>query len=302
MNQCLECNQETNNPKFCSSKCAAIFHNRNRVDKCPKKNETKKCKCIGCGEEIEINLRASGKTAKCEICNGKCKHCHGPAKFKLKGGTLCCHKSANQCPEVRKRNSNSIKENHSKGKIPGWNKLRTDYGIITAWNKGLTAYEDKRIQSKYSPEELFSNESYVFGPRKQILLKERGHICEICRLEYWLGEKITLELDHIDGNHFNNVKENLRLICPNCHSQTDTWKGRNSKAGKKKFSDEIMLEIFLQEKNIHKTLLRMKMCPSGANYSMMHNLLVKNNIYREVILDENITLGPVAKLVETHGT
>ncbi|MFA6159158.1 MAG: HNH endonuclease signature motif containing protein [Candidatus Paceibacterota bacterium] len=39
---------------------------------------------------------------------------------------------------------------------------------------------------------------------------------------------LTLEIDHIDGNPENNEKENLRLLCPNCHSQTSTYRGKNA--------------------------------------------------------------------------
>lgn len=52
-------------------------------------------------------------------------------------------------------------------------------------------------------------------------------ICENCSIDEWLGNKISLELDHIDGNNHNNRIENLKLLCPNCHSQTPTWRGRN---------------------------------------------------------------------------
>jgi len=40
----------------------------------------------------------------------------------------------------------------------------------------------------------------------------------------------ALELDHIDGNNKNNTLKNLRWLCPNCHSMTSTWRGRNKKA------------------------------------------------------------------------
>ena len=51
--------------------------------------------------------------------------------------------------------------------------------------------------------------------------------CEICGLTEWLGNKIPLELDHIDGNRYNHSIENLRIICPNCHAQTDNYCGKN---------------------------------------------------------------------------
>lgn len=63
--------------------------------------------------------------------------------------------------------------------------------------------------------------------RKRILLEERGHRCEVCGLTEWMGLPIPIELDHIDGSSDNNTAANLRLICPNCHAQTATYKGSN---------------------------------------------------------------------------
>lgn len=44
----------------------------------------------------------------------------------------------------------------------------------------------------------------------------------------WLGKEITLQVDHIDGNNTNNLRTNLRFLCPNCHAATDTYVGRNT--------------------------------------------------------------------------
>lgn len=67
------------------------------------------------------------------------------------------------------------------------------------------------------------------GPRaiRTYLLKTRVHACEICNTQHWMNQPVPLEVDHIDGNHQNNHEENLRLICPNCHALTPTYKGRN---------------------------------------------------------------------------
>lgn len=55
------------------------------------------------------------------------------------------------------------------------------------------------------------------------------HCCK-CKLEpVWDGSSLTLELDHINGNHTDHRPDNLRWICPNCHSQTVTYKGKNRK-------------------------------------------------------------------------
>lgn len=50
-----------------------------------------------------------------------------------------------------------------------------------------------------------------------------GYKCNRCNLTEWLGDPISLDLDHIDGNNKNNLPYNLRLLCPNCHRQTPTW-------------------------------------------------------------------------------
>jgi DNA-binding CsgD family transcriptional regulator len=53
--------------------------------------------------------------------------------------------------------------------------------------------------------------------------------CEACGITEWLGRDLSLELHHVNGDGLDNRVENLQLLCPNCHSQTDTWGGRNAR-------------------------------------------------------------------------
>jgi hypothetical protein len=61
---------------------------------------------------------------------------------------------------------------------------------------------------------------------KKRLVKENGHYCWDCQTTTWKGYPIPLELDHIDGNNRNNHRNNLRLLCCNCHALTPTWRSR----------------------------------------------------------------------------
>jgi len=58
-------------------------------------------------------------------------------------------------------------------------------------------------------------------------LKERR--CERCGIDEWHGHRVPLELDHINGDRRDNRLANLRILCPNCHSQTETWCARKTK-------------------------------------------------------------------------
>lgn len=68
------------------------------------------------------------------------------------------------------------------------------------------------------------------------LLRVRGNACEGCGLGEWKNPwyqgPIPLEVDHIDGDYKNNSLENLRLVCPTCHSTTETFKARNKGRGR----------------------------------------------------------------------
>lgn len=64
------------------------------------------------------------------------------------------------------------------------------------------------------------------------LARTHGYKCSICGISEWNNQPIVLEGDHVDGNYDNDDPANLRLVCPNCHSQTENFKGRNKGNGR----------------------------------------------------------------------
>lgn len=89
---------------------------------------------------------------------------------------------------------------------------------------------------------LVNNFPYGSDRLKKRLIKEgiKEHKCEECQLTEWMGKPIPLELEHIDGDHFNNLLENLKVLCPNCHANTSTYRGRKQKG--KTFKSKQTLE------------------------------------------------------------
>lgn len=115
--------------------------------------------------------------------------------------------------------------------------------------------------------------------RSRIILEQKGH-CNKCGLSEWLGQSITLELEHKDGNNINDLRENLEILCPNCHSQTSTWRGRNNRGenSKIKLKAEDYANAFLKYKNIKQALISLNLTTKGRSYYMMYKSLNLFNI------------------------
>ena len=91
--------------------------------------------------------------------------------------------------------------------------------------------QSQSVTVKYSLEEiLVENSSYANISRLKQRLVNEGKMeykCQKCGISEWLGKPLTLQLDHINGIHNDHRLTNLRFLCPNCHSQTDTYAGKN---------------------------------------------------------------------------
>lgn len=109
----------------------------------------------------------------------------------------------------------------------------------------------------------------------------RGWKCEKCGRTEWEGQKIPLCIHHIDGNHIKNQIENLQVLCPNCHAQTDNYCGRN-KNKRPPITDEQFIEALRQTTSIRQALQKL-----GINYAAKyyyekaHKLIEENNIIQK---------------------
>ncbi|MEU7114330.1 HNH endonuclease signature motif containing protein [Streptomyces sp. NPDC046182] len=110
------------------------------------------------------------------------------------------------------------------------------YGIDTShFAPAVRSERMRHNQRRRSPEEVLVENASPHARRQRsqrlkAAMLESGveERCALCELEpVWRGEPLPLEVDHIDGDWRNNRIENLRLLCPNCHSSTDTFRGRH---------------------------------------------------------------------------
>jgi endogenous inhibitor of DNA gyrase (YacG/DUF329 family) len=153
--QCLFCQTETNNPKYCSLSCSAKANNR----KFPKRTSKRVPKsCVHCGAAIDFKSQ--------KFCSNRC---------------------------------------------------RADFDWVLRKNQiAQTGVGSGKHLKRY-------------------LIEEYGEVCMECG---W-GERnvasgcVMIELEHIDGNNENNTLSNVKLLCPNCHSLTPTYRSLNIGNGRK---------------------------------------------------------------------
>jgi hypothetical protein len=132
----------------------------------------------------------------------------------------------------------------------------TDDKIIECYNKGISLHQAsselnlttvtlwrraKKLNLKWKDiprvnfnkiptEEILAGnypEYQTFKLKNRLILEGiKNNKCEVCGISEWNSNPINMQLDHIDGDPHNHRLENLRMICPNCHSQTETYCGK----------------------------------------------------------------------------
>jgi predicted restriction endonuclease len=155
-----------------------------------------------------------------------CKKCgveFTPTKGFITTCSWTCRSGREQTEEMSQKKSVANKKHWEDGGVfreMNWKGLNNRPEKI---NITLVKWYLKAEQRILNGERL-SNETI-----KKFLIEKYGHECWGCGATEWQGEKLHLEMDHIDGNKKNNDIDNIRILCPNCHSITPTWRYKNNK-------------------------------------------------------------------------
>lgn len=113
---------------------------------------------------------------------------------------------------------------------------RVFYRFVKRHNIDISALSRNNAARAYTPKVDISlylnNVKPITAYKLRQRLVEAGlkqNKCECCGIDSWLGKELKCQLHHIDGNPNNNNLCNLQMLCPNCHTQTDNFSGKNKR-------------------------------------------------------------------------
>jgi 5-methylcytosine-specific restriction endonuclease McrA len=232
----------------------------------------------------------------CENCNKGHDGTYGSGRFcsiKCARGfsTKTKRKSINAKTSKALKGRNTRKESQGKEKPhicewcgKGYAKGSSLGGHIVRCDKNPDAVTREKLREQKLLEQLSLPWESIpnMGLKRLKIHREQDGKCNRCGIGDWLGETLVLELEHIDGDNKNNSRDNLEFLCPNCHSQTKTWRGRNKNKGKsgKRVSDNDLLEALERELSIRQALLSVGIAAKGGNYERAYRLLATKHSFR----------------------
>lgn len=182
-----------------------------------------------------------------------CKCCKNPIPYEKRVNEFCGHSCSavyNNTGRVRKVKDEDLDTSQARKrryKVIESADQKTKFVLVTncvncniemaEFSGSTRKYCSLQCQQDFAMEERF-RDWYEFGkhfqnkPIRNFLKIWKGYYCECCGISEWNGKEITLEVEHIDGNSENSSPENVCFLCPNCHSQTPTYKAKNMGNGR----------------------------------------------------------------------
>lgn len=164
------------------------------------------------------------RTKRYNISPSKCSRCSTALCYKQRHNQYCSHSCS------AKSNNEKRGTPHKGNCLKCSKKLENDHR--TKFCSRLCYSEYRKAQRL---EEMNSAEDLSRWDKKTVrnyLIEKGNHTCSICNTKEWLNQPVPLVMDHINGDPYNNHRDNLRIVCAMCDAQLPTYKGRNKGNGR----------------------------------------------------------------------
>lgn len=191
----------------------------------------------------------------CPICNKKHDGTFGSGKYCNRK----CSNTRKHSEETKKKISEKVKGNP----LCGWRK-----------GKKISEDEKRKISETKRKKRLEMNFDDIkdWSSKRIRIIEEQEGKCFECGISEWNGKSISLEIEHLDANRNNNKRSNLIALCPNCHSQTKTW--RRNKI-KKRFTDEEIYKKYLESNRDFSLTLKSLNYAQGSNWNRLKDIVIR---------------------------
>ncbi len=197
-----------------------------------KKTSTRTIFCNRECDSLEREQKKQQRRQEYENSPKRCARieCPNPLPYENRKGKFCSHSCSAKISNFGTVRFKGIQ----KFRFDGTNNFREakkNYCPFCSKRLALSAKICKDCKKKNKKDARYKKieDGEMEHPRiiKSYLTEKFGHICSKCKRDEWEGEKIPLEMDHIDGNPSNNTLKNCRILCRNCHGLTETFGSKN---------------------------------------------------------------------------
>ena len=216
----------------------------------------------------------------------KCGESFTPEKGLLNYCSLQCRNSRTFTKEAKLKKSIKSKKAWDDGRMDV-----NDYNTINNDPIKIGKSRETWISKYLKEKEEGKVHSWDTIRKYHFIIKD--YTCEVCGINEWNNDNIPLELHHIDGNNKNNEDINLQVLCPNCHAQTDNYRGRNIQNRTNKNLPRDLVFDTRREVTSYYDL--------AVEYMEMEDKINGYERKREVIINKyNISDGMMAKIISIY--